>query len=75
MSAPTPIEAPTTFAQIRVRAEHADSNSDGTWTLTIPTLRPTEAEHELIARLFPNLTEHVYELLNREMLLAAIVRR
>lgn len=59
---------------INVRAKEARKNEDGTWNLEIKARGLTPNEHSVLAELFPDLAEQAYALLDKQMLLDAIVR-
>lgn len=59
---------------VRVRALGIEPNGDGTFDIILPIAKLTGGAQEMIRELFPNTTEQVYELLNREVLISAIVK-
>lgn len=61
------------YAAVTVRCDKADRNEDGTYTLWIPAQKLTTEQHAQIKDLFPNLSEKAYELINKELLLSALV--
>lgn len=64
---------PGTFgACVRVQAKVIEER-DGIVSLEIPARQMTEAENQMLRRLFPHLSDQAYTLLSKEALIAALV--
>ena len=60
------------YSIVSIRASKITDNRNGTFTLEIPSRELTDAERDLIAKLFPNTTDAAYRLLTNETLIGAI---
>lgn len=60
-------------AGIKFRNVRAETTKQGDVILWVPCSKPTEQETATIRKLFPNLSDKVWELLDVEMLLACLV--
>lgn len=59
---------------IRIKAEDVRDNGDGTFDVLIYTAPLSEEDNNVIHRLFPHCVDRVYDMLDRETLLASIVK-
>lgn len=59
---------------VRVKAHSARANDDGTYTIEFPARALTPAEDDMLATLFPHCESEVREMLDKEALIAALVR-
>ena len=57
---------------VDIKAEGVDDNGNGTFTLKLAGAAVSNEDTKVLARLFPNLGEAAYRLLNQEALLASL---
>jgi hypothetical protein len=57
---------------IHIKALNVSDNGNGTFSIELPERPLSNDEQQLLERLFPNLGEEVFRLLNKESLLASL---
>lgn len=57
---------------IVIKASRVEDNKNGTFSIEFPSKELSKADHEAMDRLFPNLKEAAWGLLNREALLSLL---